>query len=117
VSWNNWTSWDPRVKKWLPLFQVVDRVVQAGCVTPNERARMTGLRVWIWMRIWNFLFRFRVGRMTNELMQGNPNHLDEIRTASRWETVGVLLLLLLFLPDYALGVLFRRLFRKNPRGP
>jgi hypothetical protein len=116
MNWDHWTSWDPRVNKWLPLFLVVDRVVQGGCVTPSERNQMTGLGIWVWMRIWDFLLGFRVGRMINELMHGNPNHLDEIRTASHWETVGVLLLLLLFLPDYALTALIRRLFRKNPGG-
>jgi len=51
--------------------------------------------------------------MISEVLTGQP---DEIKKASFGETVGVLLWLLMLIPDMLLLTLIRRLFAKRPGG-
>jgi len=101
----NWDRFPWGVEK---LARVVDKFYWV----PDRWIRWTG-RVPILRRVDDYLFRFRVRRMISEVLTGQP---DEIKKASFWETVGVLLWLLMLIPDMLLLTLIRRLFAKRPGG-
>jgi len=109
MNWDSSNSWDPRIKKWLPLVRVFDRIAKE---VPESYIGRPIILPWVG---WDFLFKFRFGRMANEILQGQDS-LDEIKTASFLETVGVLLIHLVLMTDMVFLALIRRVFAKLPGG-